>query len=310
MTWTELATDIIDRRIYDRAVKHLREAKVVLPTFAQLATPTRIPGSIASQLGRSTPTRPRPATSSASTGTTTTTARRQDVPRYVVLPEALTGVKARILVAFGRSFPMIGAHKVLAAYGCLVPRLVTGQFDPTTHRAVWPSTGNYCRGGVAISRILGCHGVAVLPAGMSRERFAWLERWVAHPEDIVRTPGHREQRQGDLRRVRRLARDPQNIIFNQFCEFGNYLGALRLHRPGAASVFEEQSAAIPGCASPPSPRRPARPARSPPATGSRTSTARDRRGRGQSSARPCSTTATASTTSRASATSTSRSSTT
>ena len=56
-------------------------------------------------------------------------------------------------------------------------------------RAVWPSTGNYCRGGVAISRILGCRGVAVLPAGMSRERFDWLEQWVADPSDIIRTPG-------------------------------------------------------------------------------------------------------------------------
>ena len=85
---------------------------------------------------------------------------------------------------------MIGAHKVLAAYGCLAPRLVTGQFDPTRNRAVWPSTGNYCRGGVAISRLMGCRGVAVLPEGMSHERFDWLERWVVEPgEDIIRTPG-------------------------------------------------------------------------------------------------------------------------
>ena len=97
---------------------------------------------------------------------------------------------------------MIGSHKVIAAYGCLAPRIVTGQFDPATQRAIWPSTGNYCRGGVAISRIMGCRGVAVLPAGMSRERFEWLERWVADPSDIIRTPGHGEQRQGDLRPLR------------------------------------------------------------------------------------------------------------
>ena len=100
---------------------------------------------------------------------------------HVVLPSELTGVDARIVVAIGDRFPMIRAHKVLAAYGCLAPRIVTGQFDPTRHRAVWPSTGNYCRGGVAISRIMGCRGVAVLPEGMSRERFAWLEDWVARP---------------------------------------------------------------------------------------------------------------------------------
>src|SRR5215216_7951913 len=89
-----------------------------------------------------------------------------EVPGHVVLPQALTGVEAPIVVLLGSRFPMIGAHKVLAAYACLVPRLVTGQFDPAVHKAVWPSTGNYCRGGVAISRILGCRGVAVLPTGM------------------------------------------------------------------------------------------------------------------------------------------------
>ena len=111
------------------------------------------------------------------------------MPGHLVLPESLTGVPAPVVVALGDRFPMIHAHKVLAAYACLVPRLVTGAFDPATHRAVWPSTGNYCRGGVAISRIMGCRGVAVLPEGMSRERFDWLERWVVDPADIDRTPG-------------------------------------------------------------------------------------------------------------------------
>ena len=45
-------------------------------------------------------------------------------PAFVELPEAFTGVKARIAVAFGSLFPMIRAHKVLAAYACLAPRLV------------------------------------------------------------------------------------------------------------------------------------------------------------------------------------------
>jgi hypothetical protein len=118
----------------------------------------------------------------------------------VVQPRAPTGVDARIVVALGDRFPMIDAHKVLAAYACLVPRVVGGAFDPTADRAVWPSTGNYCRGGVAISRIMGCRGVAVLPEGMSRERFEWLERWVVDPADIIRTPGV-ESNVGDLRRV-------------------------------------------------------------------------------------------------------------
>ncbi len=128
-----------------------------------------------------------------------------------------------IVVALGDRFPLIGAHKVLAAYGCLAPRLVSGQFDPTRHRAVWPSTGNYCRGGVAISRLLGCRGVAVLPEGMSRERFDWLAHWVADPRDIVRTPGTESNVKEIYDKCKELSADPDNVILNQFAEFGNYL---------------------------------------------------------------------------------------
>jgi cysteine synthase A len=147
---------------------------------------------------------------------------RTSVPAHIVLPFELTGVRSPIVVLLGRRFPMIGAHKVLAAYACLVPRLVTGQFDPGRDRAVWPSTGNYCRGGVAISRILGCRGVAVLPAGMSRERFDWLREWVTDPADIVRTPGTESNVKDIYDRCAELARDPDNVILNQFSEFANY----------------------------------------------------------------------------------------
>jgi cysteine synthase A len=142
------------------------------------------------------------------------------------------------VVVLGALFPMIGAHKVLAAYACLAPRLVSGRFDPTRQRAVWPSTGNYCRGGVAISRILGCRGVAVLPAGMSAERFEWLGRWVTSAEDIVRTPGTESNVKEIYDRCRELMRDPANEIVNQFSEFGNYLGHWRCTGPALAAVFE------------------------------------------------------------------------
>jgi cysteine synthase len=240
MSWTELATDITDRRIYDRAVKHLRDAKVVLPTFAQLAAPSGIPGSIASRLAQTDADAPR--ASNLFRVHWYNDDRRvglQAVPSYLELPEALTGVKARILVALGRNFPMIGAHKVLAAYGCLVPRIVTGQFDPESHKAVWPSTGNYCRGGVAISRILACRGVAVLPAGMSQERFDWLARWISHPEDIVRTEGTESNVKEIYDKCAELARDPANVILNQFSEFGNYLTHHVCTGPALRAVFED-----------------------------------------------------------------------
>jgi cysteine synthase A len=115
-----------------------------------------------------------------------------------------------------------------------VPRVVTGQFDPTRHRAVWPSTGNYCRGGVAISRILGCRGVAVLPENMSQERFDWLDRWVTEPGDIVRTPGSESNVKEIYDTCAAMDRDPANIIFNQFCEFGNYV----THRTVTGAALE------------------------------------------------------------------------
>ncbi|MGH2671643.1 MAG: pyridoxal-phosphate dependent enzyme, partial [Actinomycetota bacterium] len=160
------------------------------------------------------------------------------VPGHIVLPRALTGVEAKIVVALGDRFPMIGAHKVLAAYACLVPRVVGGSFDPTASRAIWPSTGNYCRGGVAISRIMGCHGVAVLPEGMSRERFDWLERWVADPADIVRTPGVESNVKEIYDECKRLAEDPENVILNQFSEYPNHLVHELVTGRALAHVFE------------------------------------------------------------------------
>jgi cysteine synthase len=158
--------------------------------------------------------------------------RRTALPAYVALPPELTGIKAPVIVLLGQRFPMIGAHKVLPAYACLVARLVTGQFDPARHRAVWPSTGNYCRGGVAISRILGCRGTAVLPEGMSRERFDWLQRWVTNPADIIRTPGTESNVKEIYDKCAELAQDGDNVILNQFSEYANYL--IHYHCTGAA----------------------------------------------------------------------------
>jgi cysteine synthase A len=236
-----LEKEIVDRGVYERTAQRFRETKIQLPTFGELADPRTIPAETRKALASVDPDAAHPANLFRVHWYNDDTRRVvTDVPRYAVLPSELTGVSAMILVAFGDRFPMIAAHKVLAAYGCLAPRLVTGQFDPTAHRAVWPSTGNYCRGGVAISRILGCHGVAVLPAGMSRERFAWLEKWCLSPEDIVRTPGTESNVKEIYDECARIDRDPKNIIFNQFCEFGNYL--IHLHTTGTAleRVFEAE----------------------------------------------------------------------
>jgi cysteine synthase len=188
---TSLGLDrqVVDRETYRRTVDRFRAAGICLPTFAQLTTPGSVPARILAALGEVPADAADPRNlfrvhwynDRGRTG-------QADTPVHAVLPGELTGVAARIVVVPGDLFPMIRAHKVLAAYGCLAPRIITGAFDPTRDRAVWPSTGNYCRGGVAISRLMGCRGVAVLPEGMSRERFAWLEEWVPDPADIIRTP--------------------------------------------------------------------------------------------------------------------------
>ena len=224
MAGVSLEGEIVDAETYRRAVAHLRDRRVVLPRFAQLAEPASIPDDVAAQLQTVGPDDAVPLNLFRVTWHNGPDRRqRVDVPAHLVLPEALTGVEATIVVALGNRFPLIGAHKVLAAYGCLVPRIVTGQFDPAHHRAVWPSTGNYCRGGVAISRIIGCRGVAVLPEGMSAERFAWLDRWVEDPADIIRTPGSESNVKEIYDKCAELESEPRNVVFNQFSEFGNYL---------------------------------------------------------------------------------------
>ena len=219
-----LETAIVDRQVYENSISRFREAGIVLPRFAELADPSRISPEVRADLDRVDPDTAHPLNLFRVHWHNAEDRRSQaPVPGHVVLPESLTGVAAPIIVLLGNRFPMIHAHKVLAAYGCLAPRVITGQFDPTAHKAIWPSTGNYCRGGVAISRIMGCRGVAILPEGMSRERFQWLEEWVSDPVDIIKTPGSESNVKEIYDKCAELDNDPANIIFNQFCEFGNYL---------------------------------------------------------------------------------------
>ena len=230
---------LIDPNARDRAVAHFRSAGIVLPTFAELADPSRIPAPITESLRAVGPDEADPRNLfRIHWYNDATRVSRASVPDHVVLPKELTGVDARIAVVLGDRFPMIRAHKVLAAYACLAPRIVTGGFDPTSQRAVWPSTGNYCRGGVAISRILGCRGVAVLPKGMSRERFDWLGQWVVSPDDIVTTPGTESNVREIYEACDELAGDPGNVILNQFAEFGNHLVHRLCTGQALGAVFE------------------------------------------------------------------------
>jgi cysteine synthase A len=217
-----LTATLVDRATRDRNLDQLRDIGAILPKFSELADPRTIPIAIRKQLEAIDPDAPHPLNLFRVHWYNSKRAF-VDIPEHIVLPSSLTGVDAKIVVLFGNRFPMIHAHKVLAAYACLAPRIVTGQFDLARHRAVWPSTGNFCRGGIAISRILGTHGVAVLPAGMSAERFRWLETWAADRADIVRTPGTESNVKEIYDACAEMARDLRNVVFNQFAEMANYL---------------------------------------------------------------------------------------
>ncbi len=236
----------MDEGVLERSVAFFRERGVALPTFAQVAEPDRVPEATRAALADVDPDAADPHNLFRVHWFNADDRRgRVGVPGAVWLPKELTGVDAPIFAALGDRFPMIRAHKVLAAYACLAPRLVTGQFDPTHHKAVWPSTGNYCRGGVAISRTLGCRGVAVLPEGMSAERFEWLGRWVDDPADVIRTPGTESNVKEIYDECKRLEADPEVVVFNQFCEFANHLAHVTCTGPALERVFLEERKARP-----------------------------------------------------------------
>ncbi len=154
---------------------------------------------------------------------------------YLEIPSALSGVKARIFVLAGKWFPT-GCHKVGASFGCLAPRLVTGQFDPTYHKAVWPSTGNYCRGGAYNSKLLSCYSIAILPEGMSRERFDWLKQIAG---ETIATPGTESNVKEIFDKTNEIrATRPDCLIFNQFDEMGNYMWHYNITGSAIAEAFE------------------------------------------------------------------------
>lgn len=238
-----LLQTVIDEESYARSVDRFRTERILLPTFAQLADPSTIPETILTALLEIDKDAAHPLNlfrvhwynGIARPDLVT-------VPEHIVLPPELTGVDAKIVLLFGNRFPMIGAHKVLAAYSCLVPRMVSGQFDPTVHRAVWPSTGNYARGGVAISRLMQSRGVAVLPENMSKERFDWLDSWVSDPTDIIRTPGSESNVKEIYDACHELDKDPSNFILNQFSEFANHIGHYAVTGRALGHVFESMVA--------------------------------------------------------------------
>jgi len=137
---------------------------------------------------------------------------------HVVLPKALTGIDAEIVVLYGKRFPS-GSHKVGAAYAVLLEKALFGEVDPAVHTLVWPSTGNYEIGGAWVGGRMGCDSIVVLPEGMSRERFERIESYGAR---VIKTYGSESNVKEIYDETHRLRQDPKIRILNQFSELGNY----------------------------------------------------------------------------------------
>lgn len=231
----------VNEQVLKRALNRAREKNIVIPTFAQMKDPDLIPDKIKSALKNVGLWEVNPLNLFRISW--------KNEPKehggifgpvnYLEIPQRISGVKARIIALVGKWFPT-GAHKVGATFACLVPRLVTGQFDPTTEKAVWPSTGNFCRGGAYNASLLGCESIAILPEKMSCERFEWLSRLAG---EVIATPGSESNVKEIFDKCHELKATRDNVvIFNQFDEYGNHLW----HYYVTAGAIEEVFAGIAG----------------------------------------------------------------
>ena len=228
----------INKENLDRNIRKARENNVIIPNFKQMSDPGRfVPDHIKEKLSKvglwdinplnlfRITWKNEPVMSGGGYGR----------PNFIELPSKLTGVKARIICMAGKFFPT-GCHKVGASFGCLAPRLVTGQFDSSGQKAVWPSTGNYCRGGAFNSKLLACDSVAILPQGMSRERFDWLSTIAG---EVIATPGTESNVKEIFDKTNELRTTWDNVmIFNQFEEMGNYMWHYNVTGNAIMEAFE------------------------------------------------------------------------
>ena len=218
-------------------IQTARENHIIIPTIAQMKNPETVPEAIQQKLKTVGLWDVNPLNLFRITWKNEPKESGglfRSVPNYIELPSELTGVPCRIIAMVGKWFPT-GCHKVGASFGCLAPRLVTGQFNVKKHKAVWPSTGNYCRGGAFNSKLLGAQGVAILPAEMSQERFDWLH---SIGVEVIATPGCESNVKEIFDKTNELKQDPSYMIFNQFEEMGNPLWHYNVTGNALADVFE------------------------------------------------------------------------
>jgi len=225
--------------ILANTIQRCQEKNIILPTYEQMRNPELIPEEIKEELKNIGLWELHPWNLFRLTWKNEPVEQGGGFGKvnYMELPSELTGVKARVVVLIGKYFPT-GSHKVGATFGPLVEKLVTGEFDPTTQKALWPSTGNYCRGGAYDSYLLGCHSIAVLPEEMSQERFDWLHKVGA---EVYATPGCESNVKEIYDKAKELcgARPEEIVNLNQFSEIGNPMWHYAVTGPAMEEVFDE-----------------------------------------------------------------------
>jgi len=212
--------EVENKEYLEKTIARCKRQNILLPTFEQLKKPETISQKIIDKLTDIDYLETHPLNLFRINWRNDPQSGGIGGINYLEIPQEISGVKARIIGLVGKFFPT-GAHKVGATYGCLAPALTTGRFNPEYHKAVWPSTGNYCRGGVFNSNLLDVHSVAILPEEMSQERFDWLRE---RTDEVYATPGCESNVKEISDKCHELeAAGDEYLIFNQFDQFGNSL---------------------------------------------------------------------------------------
>src|SRR5574337_813079 len=140
-----VSTKMTKEEMRKRAIQRCREKKILIPTFAELRDPTRLKPPIATALRKVDMQAVNPLNLFRITWHNDPKTGGFGAVNALEIPTQLTGVPARIVGLIGKHFPT-GAHKVGAAFGCLVPRLVAGQFRSEEHTSELQSPLNLvCR---------------------------------------------------------------------------------------------------------------------------------------------------------------------
>ncbi|NLI55367.1 pyridoxal-phosphate dependent enzyme [bacterium] len=230
---------IKNEEVLKNTVQRAKEKNIIIPTYEEMKEPDKIPQKIKDELTNIGlwDTHPRNLFRITWKNEPKKFGGGFNGVNFIEFPKELTGVKSRIIMLIGKWFPT-GSHKVGATFGPLVSKLITGEFDPTKHKALWPSTGNYCRGGVYDSNLLGCKSIAVLPEGMSKERFDWLKSMGA---EIYPTPGSESNVREVFDKSEELKRQNPDEVFvlNQFEDFGNPIWHYAVTGPAMEEIFNK-----------------------------------------------------------------------